>query len=472
MRTLSAWLLAFSIPGPASAGAQIETRRSPETRTDTTYSFLVAGHAYGAHDGENTGLHPPLLDRLDAGVDSLAAFIILTGDIVNESTPESWQQVETELSAYPFPAYYVMGNHDDNATGHQVFEDKFGSTYYAFRRQHDLFVVLNSTEADRSIPPGQLEFLEEQIRQAGDSVRHTFIFFHEILWNSHEKYREVRSNSRSRYDQMVDHSNYWEEVHPLLAANAGMQFYIIGGDMGGNPDAMAAFYDRWDDITLLASGMGEVPDENYLLVRVNKDTSVEFEPVPLNRGLNLPGIEFFSVPPAPDAIAGPDEVVPGSTGVEYSVPEVFNATSYAWELPGGLSGSSASNRIFTDVDPAFSEGTISVRAERDGFGGGPPAVKSVKAAATSNGPGIAGENPGPVEFRLEADGLVVGVTGHAGEEIRVRIFDGLGRMWRSERVRVERAEFEIRFRSEELPEGLIFISVTSKTGQYRGKFLL
>ncbi len=49
------------------------------SQSDTAYSFLVAGHAYGAHSGTNIGLHPPLLSSLDADINSKATFIVLTG---------------------------------------------------------------------------------------------------------------------------------------------------------------------------------------------------------------------------------------------------------------------------------------------------------------------------------------------------------------------------------------------------------
>ncbi|MCK4747252.1 MAG: metallophosphoesterase, partial [Bacteroidales bacterium] len=335
-------------------------------QVDTSYAFIVAGHAYGSHDGANIGLHPALLNSLDSGFDPDVAIFVFTGDIVNHSTSESWQQVEDEMANYALLYYYVMGNHDENDIGQQVFEDKHGGAYYSFFVQHDLFIVLNSTEAGRSISSNQIEFLEDQISQAGDTIRNVFVFFHEILWNSHMKYIGVRSNSRSRYDQMVDYSNYWEEVHPVLMENPGKNFFLFTGDVGGNPDAIAAFYDTWDHITFLSSGMGEVEDENYLLAHIYTRDSVEFELVPLNSNLTLPGIEFYSVPPAPEEITGPLVVPPGGSAVDYSVPEVFNANSYEWELPAGASGTSTSARITLDFDLDFAGGTLSVQAARDG----------------------------------------------------------------------------------------------------------
>jgi len=434
-----------------------DTDSSPD---DTIYSFIVAGHAYGAHQGGNIGLHPALLNSLNSGFDSTAAFIVFTGDIVNQSTTQSWQQVENELATYGLPYYFVMGNHDNNDIGRQVFNEKYGGTHYAFLWQRDLFIVLNSPEGDRCITPDQLTFLTEQISQVGDSTRKIFIFFHEVLWNSNEKYIGVRSNSRSRYDQITGHSNYWEEVHPLLTANPGKQFYVIAGDVGGNTDAVAAFYDKWDNVTLLASGMGEVPDENYLLVKVHSRDSVTFELVPLNPDLILPGIEYYSVPPAPDSIAGPGEVTPGDIGVEYSVPEVFNATFYFWELPAGMTGSDTSSHLIADVDSGFTEGMIAVRAERDGFGQGPAVSKTITAKTSSVNIRNAENDLVPVEFFQTGDQLVIIMNGLEGKEVTVRIYDFTGRLMKMEQENIREEVLYLKISENALPEGLVFVSVS------------
>jgi predicted MPP superfamily phosphohydrolase len=439
---------------------------------DTAYSFIVAGHAYGAHAGGNLGLHPALLNSLDSGFDSLAAFIVFTGDIVNSSTTASWQQVDAELSQYELPYYLVMGNHDNNDIGRQVFTEKFGGTYYAFHWQNDLFIVLNSPLTDRSISQEQLTFLEGQISQAGDTTRNIFIFFHEVLWNSQVKYAGVRSNSRSRYSQIVTYSNYWDEVHPMLVQHSDKQFYVCAGDVGGNTDAVAAFYDQWDNVTLLASGMGEVPDENYLLVRVHNPDSVAFELVALDPGLTLPGIEYYSVPAVPDSIEGPGEVVPGSTGVAYSVPAVFNATSYVWEMPAGLTGTGALNILMADVDSGFTGGVISVSAARDGFGTGPPVSKMITAHVTSVDIGRTGKGFMPFECYQADDHLVVRISGLDGEMGNISIFNILGKLLKQERISVRGDYYEWKIIKNELPEGLVFITVSVQNYRKTGKFIV
>ncbi len=441
-------------------------------QVDTSYSFLVAGHAYGAHDGGNLGLYPALLNSLNSGYDSNAAFIIFTGDIVNQSTPESWQQVEDELASYALPYYYVMGNHDANTTGWQIFEDKYGSTYYAFYSQTELFIVLNSTEEQRSISPNQLDFLEEQVNLAGDTIQNIFIFFHEVLWNSHEKYIGVRSNSRSRYDQIVNYSNYWEDVHPMLLSKPEKNFYVISGDVGGNPDAIATFYDKWDNITLISSGMGEVEDENYLLVQVYTKDSIEFELVPLNNALSLDEIENYSVPPSTGDIRGPAFVIHGSSDIEYSVTEVLNADSYVWELPEGATGSSSLNTIELDFSIDFTGDTLTVKAARDGYGTGLASSLMIDLDVSQI---VSNESdPGSlqIDFIQTLDYYTIGIKCNAGEVLCIRLFDASGRVLKSKKIKALEGYAEMQLFSNEISRGIIFIEVSTQKQQITEKFII
>ncbi|MBN1925302.1 MAG: hypothetical protein JW798_05650, partial [Prolixibacteraceae bacterium] len=197
------------------------------------------------------------------------------------------------------------------------------------------------------------------------------LFFHEVLWNSHEKYKGVMSNSRSRYAQMHLKSNFWTEVFPLFTNYPNHDFYCFSGDMGGNTDAVSLFYDKLENVSLIASGMGEVPDENFLKVNIGPDTVV-VEIIPLNDVQIFP-IEYYSVPARPESVFGPVIVVAGESGMFFSVDPVFNATSYRWELPPGIHGYSDVNEISLSFDQDFIKDTIRVSAIREGFGESLPA---------------------------------------------------------------------------------------------------
>jgi len=339
----------------------------------------VAGHAYGAHAGANIGLHPPFLNKLHERTDTTVAALFLTGDIVNVSNPASWAQVASELNDLGLTSYYVMGNHDNNSAGLSVFNKKHGGLYYSFSIKNELYIVLNSTESDRSISTTQLKFLNDALQKAASTNKRVFIFFHEVIWNSQEKYKLVRSNSRSRYAEIKTVSNFWQKVYPMLTAYPSKNFYLFAGDVGGNPDAVAAFCDRWPNVTLLASGMGEVADENYMEVNILPDT-VLFKLIPLNDGVEMKPIDWYNVPEAPLYISGPEFVTPPQANVMYQLSPVFNATSYKWNLSNGITGSSDTTGIELVFDNTFKSGLITARAVNDGFGESEPVTLEVKSA--------------------------------------------------------------------------------------------
>lgn len=386
------------------------------------YSIVVAGHAYGAHAGTNLGLHPPLIKKLSEEKDPVSA-LIFTGDIVNTSTAASWQQVEKEITNLGLTAFYVMGNHDNNATGKAVFNAKHGGLYYSFKIQSDLFIVLNSTESDRSISPTQLQFLKNTILNAGADCRKVFVFFHEVIWNSDEKYQLVRSNNRSRYAQIKDVSNFRTEVFPALTAFSDKNFYLFSGDVGGNPDAIAAFYDKWQNVTLLSSGMGEVADENYLKVKISPDT-VLFELIALNDEVTMKSMEWYSVPAKPDFIEGPVKISTSTPFSGYAVSPVFNATSYLWSLSEGISGSSDSANINLYFDAEFRKGQIMASAVNDGFGISEPAILEIE---NENYTGFI-ENKISPEFSVFQSCGIVKIRFYAEEpsESNLQVFNSAG----------------------------------------------
>ena len=63
---------------------------------NANYSFLVAGHAYGHHNGVNPALHPKFLEALNNNVLS-EKFIVFTGDVLRASTAEIWNTLEQQM---------------------------------------------------------------------------------------------------------------------------------------------------------------------------------------------------------------------------------------------------------------------------------------------------------------------------------------------------------------------------------------
>lgn len=257
------------------------------------FSFVVAGHAYGAHDGDNVALHPPFLAKMSSLDHSAVELLVLTGDFLRRCDETSWRQLETELGELGMPAYLVRGNHELKAFCRRQIEARHGRTFYAFDHRGVRFIVLDSQLEERAVSAAQIDFLRRSLNEA-EEISTVFIFLHELLWLAEEpRYAAVRANSRSRQKNLAS-SNYWRDVHPLLSAQPGKRFFVIAGDVAGNPDAIPAFYERLGNVTLIASGMGEIEDENLLLVTWRFEEP-EFNLVALAEGVALDRLESYGV---------------------------------------------------------------------------------------------------------------------------------------------------------------------------------
>jgi hypothetical protein len=440
-----------------------------ESQSDSTYSFLVAGHAYGAHAGTNIGLHPPFLNKLTENADSSIIAIFLTGDIVNQSTSASWNQVELELSKLGLKSYYVMGNHDNNTLGHAVFKKKHSGDYYSFVYKNELFIILNSTESDRSISKTQLQFLDNLFSNTDAHWERAFIFFHEIIWNSNIKYKLVKSNSRSRYDQLVNISNFWNEVYPRLTSQPEKKFYLFAGDVGGNTDAIAASYDHWENVTLLSSGMGEVKDENFLKVNVLPDT-VTFQLIPLNNGIEMKPVTWYNIPEKPDSIFGPVTVFPTQSEVGYQVSPVFNATGYKWNLSSGIYGSSDSSQIILQFGAQFESGKISVAAVNNGFGESEPAELEIRSENNT----FAELKPVKTEIEIfqVQNSLFLNFNSVQSRKVTLMIYDQLGRAVFNEVFMLNSGFSSKSIQNNVLGKGLLIISIQTENKLITSKIIL
>ena len=67
------------------------------------------------------------------------------------------------------------------------------------------------------------------------------------------------------------------------------------------------------------------------------------------------------IPGCSSAITGLSTVCQGDNNVTYTVPPIPNATSYAWSMPAGITGSSSSNSITLNFGAAAQSGEIIVR---------------------------------------------------------------------------------------------------------------
>ncbi len=234
------------------------------------YSFFVAGHVYGSSARKAPGLHPPFVADFET-IRSYPAmrFGVFTGDIVYYSRDEFWDAVDRDVDSLGVKVHFTTGNHDE---GHKSpYKDRYGRTYYSFEQERDLCIVLNPGLGGWNIWKDQMVFLKEQLSKAS-SYRNIFVFFHHVLWWARDNdYRHLKINS---LDGRTPTINFWPEVVPLLQA-CGKPVYLFAGDVGASLQKTILFADKYDNLHFLASGMGNMVKDNYLLVEVDANKEVK-----------------------------------------------------------------------------------------------------------------------------------------------------------------------------------------------------
>ncbi len=154
-------------------------------------------------------------------------FVISVGDLIQGYTRDEdemydeWEEFDDMVRQLQMPFFYVGGNHDLSYPELlEEWEARFGPTYYSFKYNGALFVVLNSQFIDNpkdywgAEHEKQLRFLEKTLEKAGP-VRWTFVFLHYPFWT-------LRNSEK----MMPGSYGRWVEVEELLK---GRKYTVFAG---------------------------------------------------------------------------------------------------------------------------------------------------------------------------------------------------------------------------------------------------
>lgn len=264
-------LIAVVLLGFSSCKKDSETLPEKES-----YSFFVAGHTYGSPGTDNKGLHPPFEDKFDYINKRGIQLGILTGDIVNESTIKNWNEVDSVLKELEAKVHFAPGNHD--VENRELYESRYGTTYYDFTYEDDLYIILDPNIDNWNILGVQLEYLKNLLESKSELHQHVFVFFHQLLWwDNNNKYKNFRPNS---VEGRADTINFWTEIEPLFRKLEN-NVIMFSGDLGAADWSDNFMYDHYDNITIVSSGMGGYDGDNFIIVNVEKNSLISFEIIPL-----------------------------------------------------------------------------------------------------------------------------------------------------------------------------------------------
>jgi hypothetical protein len=248
-----------------------------DDETEIIYSFFVAGHVYGAPGVDNIGVHPAFKNNFDLiQNDSTISLGVFTGDIVLTGNETNWDEIDQDVSDLGVPVHFAVGNHD--MSDRALYESRYGITYYDFIEQGDLYIVLDPNLDEWNISGDQLDFLKNSLLQA-EGVNNIYVFFHQLLWWEEDNiYQNVVLNSLQGRAEVI---NYWAEVEPLFN---GLDNPVImfAGDVGANPTGDEFVYHTYDNITVIASGMGGNQRDNIVIVDVQRNKELRYRLIALN----------------------------------------------------------------------------------------------------------------------------------------------------------------------------------------------
>ncbi|MBW2244407.1 MAG: metallophosphoesterase [Deltaproteobacteria bacterium] len=205
---------------------------APGKADEDRLRFAVMGHLRGNENGELN----PWMDEI---VESVAAeepqALFLTGDMIwaeyhaervdRKAVAQDWDMLEAALRPIGAPLHIVPGNHDINdPVTAALFHERFGPRPAAVRIGSSLFLLLDSTLYDDTVPTPsprtytrtdllpaeQAEWIRQTLAEHEDA-RHVFVFMHHVLW-------------------WEDDAAWWTDIHPILARHPVRA--VFAGDFG------------------------------------------------------------------------------------------------------------------------------------------------------------------------------------------------------------------------------------------------
>ncbi|MEL6845302.1 MAG: hypothetical protein AAFP02_19015, partial [Bacteroidota bacterium] len=158
-------------------------------------------------------------------------------------------------------------------------ENRYGRAYYSFEKGNDLFIVLDPNRDAWNIGGDQLIWLQQELNEKAIGATNVFVFFHQLLWWTEDNiYRKVRLNSTQG---RADSINFWTEVFPLFDV-LEKEVYMFAGDVGANAVGDEFFYHQNGQVHFIASGMGSITRDNFIITEVLNNGTVRFRLIGLS----------------------------------------------------------------------------------------------------------------------------------------------------------------------------------------------
>ena len=198
-------------------------------------------------------------------------FVMSAGDLIKGYTEDrdvlkaEWDEFESFVSRLEMPFFYLAGNHDiTNSVMAEVWEERFGASYYSFLYKDVLFLCLNSEDGEMTnISDAQIEWARETLSRH-DGVRWTLVFIHKPLWRyeSDDGDGVLRDTGWAEIEAAIArrrHTVFAGHFHSYFKHVRHRQNYFTLATTGGGSGLRGPMYGEFDHVVWVTmTGEGPV----------------------------------------------------------------------------------------------------------------------------------------------------------------------------------------------------------------------
>ena len=262
---------------------------------DLPLTFLVAGHIYGKPGDEE--FHPALtlLSNIALLKEIDPDFVAFLGDTVWRPSEENFNDLEMLIiDQMNIPVFNAVGNHD--VTNRDLYQSRYGSTIYAYKLKNHLFFILDTTLNYYGLTPDQYSFIIDTIDEQSPNLKTVHLFMHHVLFLNEDEIYGKQINKPNEGDGLsLDFLTFLDTDLTSISKNTPIYIYAgdVGAYQGGN---LSPFYKRipGQNIYLLATGLGNNPNDSILIVEATENGEVHIRPHSLN-GNQMNAIESYTM---------------------------------------------------------------------------------------------------------------------------------------------------------------------------------
>ncbi len=230
-------------------------------------NVLFVGHAYGSHQLEDQIIDPDLQIFIKEQKDILFKKIIFGGDMI--------QNCEDEVEISNFikilnenKSNFVIGNHDNCNKIIEISKNRYGGLNSSEIINNNLILYLNtSIQSDKDVEE-LFSFIETEIIRS--SPKNVIIFSHQVFFSKSDFY--VRVNSRKFYDYG---NKLYDKIYNKFFTG-DIKIHFFAGDIGAFKFTPYAFYDKIDNFSFYAVGIGNLINSKGILIDFNEEVQVNF----------------------------------------------------------------------------------------------------------------------------------------------------------------------------------------------------